>query len=187
MILIDNILVSDEIFTTKFSCELSECKGACCTFPGEYGAPVLDEEVAIIEDCLSVAFEYLPQKSIAIIKEKGFIEGSKGDFSTACIDKKDCVFVYYDSDIAKCALERAYFDGKIKFRKPLSCHLFPIRISDFGGDYLYYDEFTECKTALIHGEAKNTYIFENVKDALIRAYGTKWYNLLNEYSKNQKD
>jgi len=183
MILIDNILVSEEILTTKFNCNLSECKGACCTFPGGYGAPILDEEIAMIEDCLSVAFEYLSPKSVTVIKEKGFVEGKEGNFSTVCIDKKDCVFVYYDGDIAKCALEKAYFDGKIKFRKPLSCHLFPVRVSNFSGDYLYYDEFSECKSALELGVSENIHIFENIKDAFIRAYGNDWYNLLTDYAK----
>jgi hypothetical protein len=182
MILIDNILVSEEILTTKFSCNLQECKGACCTFPGEYGAPVLDKEKDIIEENLEATFEYLSGKSIEFIRKYGFVEGKKGNLSTVCIDKKDCVFVYYEEDIAKCAIEKAYFAGKIKFRKPLSCHLFPVRVSDFGGDYLYYAEFPECNSALKYGEEKNTFIFDTVKEALVRAYGNDWYNLLIDYA-----
>lgn len=187
MILIDNILVSKEILTTKFSCNLNECKGACCTFPGEFGAPVLKEEVPTIEKSLDVVFEYLPERSINIIKKQGFVEGENDDLSIVCIDKRDCVFVYYEGDIAKCAIEKAYLDGKIKFRKPISCHLFPIRVSYFGGEYLYYNEFPECKSALEHGKKENKYIFETVKEALIRAYGKDWYDKLADYAVSKKE
>ena len=185
MILIDNILVSEEILTTKFSCNLPECKGACCTFPGEFGAPILNGEIPVIEKYLDTIFEYLPEHSIEVIKEKGFVEGKKDDMSTVCIDGKDCVFVHYEGDIAKCAIEKAYFDGKIMFRKPLSCHLFPVRVSFFGGEFLYYAEFPECKSALEHGKKENKYVFETVKEALIRAYGKNWYNNLTDYIKSQ--
>lgn len=181
MILIDNILVSEDILTTKFSCILSECKGGCCTFPGDYGAPVLDEEVKEIEKCVEASKEYLSEKSKTTLKKKGFVEGKKGNLSTICIDGKDCVFVFYEGDVAKCALEKAYYDRKTKFRKPLSCHLFPIRVSDFGGDYLYYAEFPECKPALKKGKDENKYVFESVKEALIRAFGKDWYSFLEEY------
>jgi len=187
MILIDNILLSEDILTTKFSCILSECKGACCTFPGEFGAPLIDEEVQEIEQCVDAASEYLSDRSLKILKKKGFSEGKKGNLSTICIDGKDCVFVFYEGNVAKCSLEKAYFEGKTKFRKPISCHLFPIRVSDFGGDYLYYAEFPECKPALSHGEKENTLVFESVKEALIRAYGLDWYNFLEEYVNSTKE
>ena len=181
MILIEEILVNEEIIETNFHCDLKKCKGACCTFKSEYGAPVDDKEIPIIEKLLPVAFEYLTKKSINIIKEKGFYEGNQGNYSTVCIDEQDCVFVFYENDIAKCALEKAYFDGKSNFRKPLSCHLFPIRVSDFGGKYIFYSEFSECSPALKLGDKENTKIFEFVKDALVRAYGEDWYNFLNDY------
>lgn len=185
MILIDNILVSPEILDTYFSCNLSECKGGCCTFPGAFGAPVKDDEAKIIENSLDKISEYLSEKSLNTIKEDGVVEGTKGNYSTVCIDHKDCVFVYYEGDIAKCAIEKAFFDGKINFRKPLSCHLFPVRVSNFGGEFLYYDKFPECESALKNGKKQNMHIYETVKDALIRAYGTDWFAKLTEYVKSQ--
>lgn len=186
MILIDKILVNEEIIETNFHCDLKQCKGACCTFRSEFGAPVLNSEISIIEEILPAAFEYLPKKSINIIKSKGFYEGVPGNYSTVCIDSTDCVFVFYEGDVAKCAIEKAYFDGKIKFRKPLSCHLFPIRVSDFGGEYIFYSQFSECSPALKLGERKDTKIYQFVKEALIRAYGEDWYEILDTYVKTQE-
>lgn len=176
MILINEILVDEKISETHFSCDLTICKGACCTFPGEYGAPVLYDEIELIKASLPVAIEYLSQKSINAIEKEGMITEINGHYFTSCIDKKDCVFVYYDGDIALCSLEKAYLDGKSQFRKPVSCHLFPIRVANFGGEYIYYEKIDECSPAIESGRKKNLKIFDSVKDALIRAFGEEWYD-----------
>jgi hypothetical protein len=182
MFLIGPVLVDEAIASAKFSCNLKQCKGACCTLPGGEGAPLLEKEIAQISQALAPALEYLPEKSRAIIQAKGFLAGDPGDYSTACIEDRDCVFVYYQDGeqggIAKCALEKAYFDGKTEFRKPLSCHLFPIRIRNFGGDFLSYQPFEECSPAISTGEEHNIPVYHTVKEALIRAYGLEWYNQL---------
>ena len=175
MIIVDNILVDESIGKEYFDCDLIKCKGACCTFPGDYGAPVLDEEVELIKQSYIHAKEYLSEKAINYIEQYGMVEGEKGNFTTVCIDKKDCVFVFYEGDIALCGIEKAYRDGKIAFMKPISCHLFPIRAGKFGGEYLYYEEFDVCKPAPPNGKKKNIRIFESVRNALIRAYGEDWY------------
>lgn len=185
MILIDKILINEEVISTKFSCDLKKCKGACCTFRSQYGAPLKDEEIPLIEEHLATAMEYLDKRSKNIIKNKGFYEGVPGDYSTLCIEEKDCVFVFYDGDIAKCAFEKAYFDGKSDFRKPISCHLFPIRVGEFGGEYLFYSKFSECAPALTKGEKDNTYIYECVESALRREYGDEWYQFLDDYVKSK--
>lgn len=177
MILIDNILVDEKIGDTYFSCDLTKCKGACCTFPGDYGAPVLKEEIALMEESLPFASEYLSERSKSIIQKEGIVTEISGSYYTNCIEKKDCVFVYYDGDIALCSIEKAYLDGKIKFRKPVSCHLFPVRVSNFSGKYLYYEKIDECNPALQHGKSKNIKIKDSVKDALIRSYGEDWYDV----------
>jgi hypothetical protein len=176
MIKIDKILVDEKIGETHFSCDLSKCKGACCTFPGEYGAPVLEEEIDSIREAVPAAMEYLSERSKAIILDEGFITETSGHFHTNCIEKKDCVFVYYQGDIALCALEKAFLDGKTNFRKPISCHLFPIRVGGFGENYIYYEKIEECDPAIINGKSHNVKIIHSVKDALIRAYGESWYN-----------
>lgn len=181
---IDNILVDENIGRQHFECDLEKCKGACCTFPGEYGAPVLDEEIDEIKNSLGEALGYLAEKSVRAIENEGFITGTPGDYTTNCIEKKDCVFVYYKNDIAFCSLESAWRDGKTKFRKPLSCHLFPIRVGSFGGDYLYYEKISECGPAIPNGEKQGVRIYESVKEAIIRKYGDNWYN---KYVESLKD
>jgi len=180
---IDEILVDQEILNSKFSCDLKKCKGACCTFPGDNGAPLKDDEVQSIMASLEVASKYLSPKSLRIIESKGFFDGKKGAYYTRCINKRDCVFVYYEGDIAKCSLERAYFNGESNFRKPISCHLFPIRVGSFGGDYLYYEKISECNPAIIKGESENTSMVSFTKDSLTRAYGKKWVEKLEELDK----
>lgn len=175
MILINDVLVEEEISSTHFSCDLEKCKGACCTFPGEFGAPVLDSEVIAIERNLDAAKEYLSERSKNYIQKHGFIKGEQGNLNTVCIDDKDCVFVYYERDIAFCAIEKAYREGLSDFQKPVSCHLFPVRVGNFGGKSLYYEKIAECKPAIKNGKKQKIRIHESVKDALVRSFGDKWY------------
>ncbi|MBX2975213.1 MAG: DUF3109 family protein [Ignavibacteriaceae bacterium] len=175
---IDDVLVNTEITKTKFTCDLEKCKGACCTLESDYGAPLLKEEIPLMVEAYPHAKTYLSEVSISKIESEGFYDTHESEFLTKSIDKKDCVFVYYDNDIAKCSFEKAYFEGKSNFRKPISCHLFPIRISDFGGEVLRYEKFDECKPALANGEKSNMTIVELCDDALIRKYGSDWVNLL---------
>jgi hypothetical protein len=124
---------------------------------------------------LPAAMEYLSEKSISIIQEEGFIEQTGEVYHTVCIEKKDCVFVYYSGDIALCSLEKAFIDGKTDFRKPVSCHLFPVRVGNFGGKYLYYEKIKECEPAIKNGKVQKLKIYDSVKDALIRSFGENWY------------
>src|SRR6185295_20146591 len=133
MFKIENILIDEEVLEAKFSCDLKECKGACCTFPGENGAPLQENEINDIKRIFPVAKKYLSKRSLDLISNEGFFVEKNGEYSTNCIEKKDCVFVYYEGDVAKCSIEKAYFNDNTNFRKPISCHLFPIRVGDFGG------------------------------------------------------
>jgi hypothetical protein len=177
---VDNIIINDEVFTTSFTCDLNACKGACCTMPSEFGAPITKKEINIVEKILDVIYDYLPEENVNCIKENGFWEEKYDDLMIKSIKSKDCVFSYYEGDVAKCAIEKAYFDDKIDFRKPISCHLFPIRINDFGGPVLKFEEYDECKPALKLGEKTGISVLEFCKDALIRAYGEDFYSKLVE-------
>lgn len=179
---INDVLVRDEIVEIPFSCDLKKCKGACCTLESELGAPVKKEEVEVIEEILPIVKNYLSKINIDEIEESGFYEIKDGDLMIRSINNRECVFAFYDHGIAKCAIERAYFDGKVEFRKPISCHLFPIRVSDFSGDVLRYEKFSECAPALEKGKEDNTVIAEFCKDSLIRFYGEQWYIKLMNYS-----
>ncbi len=179
---IDNILIDEAIVSSNFTCDLDKCGGACCTFPGEFGAPLLDSEIEIIGRNLDTVWEYLDDRSLEIINSSGFYEGEKGSRTTMCIEKKDCVFVYFRGKVAKCALEKAYFDGKSEFRKPLSCHLFPIRVAKFGNDYLYYEKISECASGVNTGDKNQVKLYTFLKDAIVRAEGANWYIKLAEFA-----
>jgi len=173
---IDGVLISKEIFEVDFACDVTKCKGACCTLESEYGAPLNREEISFIYDALPEVIGYLPQEHREEIEKNGFFEVKNDDFLTRSIDNKACVFVYYSNGIAFCALERAFLDKKTFFRKPISCHLFPIRVTNFGGEILRYERFSDCQPALINGEAQNCKIIDFCKESLIRKYGEDWYN-----------
>lgn len=174
-----DVLVDESIATTQFACDLAACQGACCTMPGGRGAPLEEAEVAHIERSTDAALPYLSERNRRTIAAMGAVEGSPGDRATRCIDNRDCVFVFYQGEVAKCALEQAYFDGKSAFRKPLSCHLFPIRASElFGGEVLRYERISECRPALVNGTRQNVPLYIFLKDALVRAYGRKFYREL---------
>ena len=115
-----------------------------------------------------------------VIEDEGFFLYKSKELMTNSLDNKACVFVFYDNGIAKCGIEKAFFDGKTDFRKPISCHLFPIRISKFGGDVLRYEKFSECAPALEKGEVEKITVAEFCGEALQRKYGRKWYSALKE-------
>lgn len=177
---IDEVLVRSEVTDTPFACDLAKCKGACCTLESEFGAPVNHEEVEKIEQILPVVKDYLPAEHVEEIELNGFYEFRENELMLKSINNKACVFVYFQGDIAKCGMEKAFLEGKTDFRKPISCHLFPIRVSKFGGEVLRYEEFSECKPALEKGKQENTTIAEFCKDSLTRLYGNKWYSKLKD-------
>jgi len=176
MFTVFNSIVDERIAYIKFKCDLNSCKGACCTLPGGRGAPLDDNEVEEIQKAIPVIKTYLSDRQLEEIRLNDGIEGYVGSFATSCIDNKDCVFVFYENDTAKCAFEKAFYNNDITWRKPISCHLFPIRVSDFGGDVLRYEKIKECKPAIVKGKVDSTLLFEFLQDALIRKYGKKWYD-----------
>ncbi len=188
MILLDQVLINEDILSTNFQCDLKQCKGACCTFPGESGAPITSEEIKIVEELYPVFQKYMPESSKKYVEENGFWEKDGTFLGLKCIDKKDCVFVFYEDDVAKCSIEKAYHNGEVEFRKPLSCHLFPIRVANYGGDMLHYEQFDECKPGRETGVKNKTPLIKSVKSALVRKYGEEFYNKLELYmeSKNKK-
>ncbi|RMD50530.1 MAG: DUF3109 family protein [Ignavibacteria bacterium] len=173
-----SILVNNEILKAKFTCDLQKCKGACCTMESEYGAPVTENEIEIIKKNLDIIYKYLPAKNVDIIKKSGFSETKEGELLIKSIENRDCVFVYYENDIAKCGIEKAYLNKELDFQKPISCHLFPIRVADFGGPVLRYEKYNECLPAVELGKQTQLTVAEFCKDALIRAYGQEWYDEL---------
>ena len=178
--IVDNVIVRDEIFSQKFTCDLDKCKGACCTVESEFGAPLTEEEILLIEENYAEVEKYLPDEHKQEINTNGFYEEKHGELMVRSVNNKACVFVYFENETAKCGIEKAYLEGKSSFEKPISCHLFPIRISDFGGDVLRYEKFLECSYAEEKGKEENKAVYEFCEEPLKKKYGVKWYSTLKE-------
>lgn len=171
---IDGVLLDSDVVGVKFVCDVTRCKGACCTIESELSAPLSKPEIGALEKILPIVKEYLPRDHILAIDEKGFWEAKGGAYRTWCLNRRDCVFVYYEGDIARCGIERAYREGRIDFLKPLSCHLFPIKISVFKGPVLSFEQYHECKPAMVKGREENMLLVDFCRDALRRAFGEEW-------------
>jgi len=177
MIAIENTLISDDIFTEFFCCNLAKCKGACCV-EGNAGAPLDEDEIHYLEEHIDLIKPYLTEKGRETIENTGVFEiAIDGTVVTPLVNRAECAYlVFGDSGIAECAIEKAFEDGKISYQKPISCHLYPIRISKVGdSDALNYDRWTICNDACIEGKKKSIKIFQFLKLPLIRKYGTDWY------------
>ncbi len=178
MVLVGTTLVDASVVGATFCCDLEACAGACCTLEGGRGAPLDDAEVPLLHEAFEFAREYLRPISIEAIEARGLVDGVPGDHATRCIDRRECVLVYFDNGIARCSLERAYLDGKTAWRKPLSCHLFPLRVRRFGQEILRYEQIQECRSGRERGAAQNVPLHRFLKEALSRAFGKSWFDQL---------
>ena len=180
MIQIDDTLVSLDVIERCFICDLSQCKGACCV-EGDSGAPLEQSELAELQKVLPVVWDDLSPKAQAVINKQGvaYIDEG-GDTVTSIVDGKNCVFTYYDENgICKCAIEKAYREGKVDFYKPISCHLYPIRIVRYSSfSALNVDRWKICKAAEILGKKEGLPVYKFLKEPLIRKYGEAWYENL---------
>ena len=179
MIEIDKTILSLDIFEKYFQCNLDKCKGMCC-IDGDSGAPLEQEELKQLENNFEAIKKYLPKINLTEIEKQGFyIIDDDGDYVTPCVENMDCAYLIYENGISMCAFEKAYLKKEIKFRKPISCHLYPIRITEYGDfDAINYDERMICVSGRILGKNNNILLYQFLKDALIRKYGIEWYNKL---------
>jgi len=175
MFTIGEILVEEEIATERFSCDLARCKGACCTLEGGRGAPLLDEEKEMIERYLPVVARRLEPGNLEAIRLQGPVDGYHGSYATTCIDDRDCVFVIRESGVAKCAIEKSFLEGEIPWRKPVSCHLFPLRYSEGSTPALRYEVIGECDPGRRKGDREGTPLHEFVRESLVRRFGADWF------------
>ncbi len=174
---VGNVLISDEIAETRFACNLAACHGACCV-QGASGAPLEPDERAQLEKHYPAVKKYLTPQAIATIERDGVWEDAgREHFVTTCVDDEECVFVTWEGPVAKCSLQKAFFKKEIDFPKPISCHLFPIRVSNHGeGDVLNYEEIGICKPAVASGIRQGMAVADYLKDPLTRKYGAEWYD-----------
>ena len=175
--------INENIFEIKFECDLSKCKGACCTMESEYGAPLNEDEIPVIEKHLPEIKKYLTRAHVEDLEKNGFWFKTDGHLMVRAVNKRECIFAYYENGIALCAIEKAFLNGEIEYKKPISCHLFPIRIIDFGGPVLYFEEYKECHPALENGEKKGTTVFDFCRSSLERKFGKTWYKKVKDYIK----
>ncbi len=177
MIVIGKTIISEEIRDIRFCCDLEKCQGACCV-EGDAGAPLDEEEISLLEDDIDFIKPFMRKEGVDVVEKDGVFDFDiTGDYVTPLINDRDCAFVIYEENIAKCAIEKAWENGKCELRKPLSCHLYPIRIkahNDF--DAVNYHKWHICQHACTLGKKLNLPLYQFLKIPLIRKYGDEWYN-----------
>lgn len=183
MIQIEDKLISEDIFSQEFVCNLSKCKGACCV-EGDVGAPLDKEETKILDEIFEKVKPYLRPEGVKAIEEQGTwtVDSMDGDFVTPMVNGAECAYVIFDDKgITKCGIEKAYEDGAVDWQKPISCHLYPIRITEYSEfSALNYHEWPICAPACELGKELQVPVYKFLKTPLIRKYGEEFYTTLSE-------
>ncbi len=177
MFQIGKTIVSEEIVQKDFLCNLSACKGACC-IAGDAGAPLEEKETKILEEIYPLVKPFLRKKGIEAIERQGTsVIGEDGEFETPLIDGADCAYVTFDNrGTALCGIEEAYNQGEIKWKKPVSCHLYPVRVQDYSEfAAVNYHHWEICDDACTLGKELQVPVYKFVKEALIRKFGEDWF------------
>ena len=180
MVEIEDKIISDELFEKKFVCDLQKCKGGCCV-EGDSGAPLKSKEIKEIAKNLSIIKSEMSTKGLNAIKNNDFhYVDSDGDKVTKLVDGKECVFVVFDkNNIAKCSIESAFRKNKINFNKPISCHLYPVRVKKYDSfTAINVDSWHVCKPACECGTELNVPVFKFLKDAIVRSWGLDFFHHL---------
>lgn len=181
-------IVSEDIIEKDFVCNLSACKGACCV-DGDAGAPLDKEEVIILEEIYPKVKPFLRKEGIKAIEKQGTsITTEDGELETPLIDNADCAYVIFDeNDTALCAIEEAYNQGEVTWKKPVSCHLYPVRVKDYSEfSAVNYHKWYICDDACSLGKELQVPIYKFVKEALIRKFGEDWYMELEKIASSMK-
>ena len=180
MIEIGKTLISTELLEEHFVCDLNKCKGECC-IAGDYGAPLDKSELKEIDKYYPIVKPLLQKKGIKSIEEQGlYVKDDEGEWVTPLINEnEECAYTIFEDGIAKCAFEKAYYDGQIPWKKPISCHLYPVRIKKLKNyDALNYDRWDVCAPACKLGKSLKVPVYQFLKESLTRKYGEEWYNEL---------
>mgnify|MGYP002855144878 CR=1 FL=1 len=188
MVQIQDTLVSLDVFSECFCCDLCRCKGCCCV-EGDAGCPVEMDEMASLEEVAEALRDELNAKAVDVIDIEGLFEiDVEGKFGVRTVDGRDCVFAVKDSNgTTLCSIDRAYHAGKTEIEKPLSCALYPIRLSDIGGvTALNYHRWEICRSGCEQGKALGLPLYQFLKEPLIRAFGKEWYSECEQVGKELK-
>jgi len=189
MLEIGDAIVSLDLLEEFFRCDLSRCKGACC-IEGDSGAPLTMDEARIIEEDFNHYRKYLPEDHLREIERTGFsLVDSDGDLVTPLVNNRQCAYSFYDRQgVLRCAIEKSFHDGRTKFIKPVSCHLFPVRITEYDTfKAVNYQQLSICKAGRECGYKTGLPLYVFLKDPLIRQFGEKWYHQLEEAAQLLKE
>lgn len=184
MFRVQNTILADDIATARFACDLPKCKGACCVV-GDAGAPVAEDEVSKLEQVFELLKDELHSDACKTVEENGIVQKTKYGLELSCRDNEECVFVTYEDDVAYCAIQKGFMEGRIEWEKPVSCHLYPIRLKKVGAiEYANFEYVNKlCAPACIKGEKENIYLSEFLEKPLTRRYGNAWYREFEETCK----
>ncbi len=185
MVEIDGTIVSEEILTCHFACDIAQCKGICCV-EGNAGAPLEIEEVELLERYYDLYKEFIDPKGVEAIEQQGFmVVDSDGDYTTPLVDDAECAFAYKENGVTLCGVEKGWLEGRFDFRKPISCHLYPIREVKFrsGGVGLNYHRWSVCHSACANGDKRGVKIYQSLREAIIRRFGEEFYEALDHAAK----
>lgn len=179
MFQVRNTIVSDELFEKEFVCNLSACHGQCC-IDGDAGAPLDKEETQILENVYEQVKPYLRAEGIESIEKNGtWVVGQDGDYETPLIDGGECAYVIFDGKTALCAIEQAYNNKDIDWKKPISCHLYPVRIKEYAQfSAVNYHKWYICDDACSLGKELEVPVYKFLKEPLIHKFGEDWYKEL---------
>jgi hypothetical protein len=187
MIQINDKLISEDIFSEEFVCNLGKCKGVCCV-EGDVGAPLEKEETEILDKIYEKIKPYLSENGKKAVEKHGTwtIDPMDGDFVTPMVEDKECAYVIFDENgITKCGIEKAYENGAVDFQKPISCHLYPIRVNPYSTFIaLNYHQWEICNDACVLGKELKVPIYQFLKIPLIRKFGKDFYKTLCEAQKD---
>jgi hypothetical protein len=185
MLAIGETLVSEEVLEKHFVCDLTACKGACCV-KGDYGAPLDDDELPVLDRIYPAVKPYLSKDGVKTLERQGlYVRYSRSEWVTPLISGRECAYTVFEKGVAKCGIEKAWRDGAIEFRKPVSCHLYPIRIQRMknGVEAVNYDRWSICKAACKLGDTLKVPVFRFLEEALVRRFGKRWFSRLERAAK----
>ena len=185
MLEIGKTLISLDVIRKKFCCDLSACAGACCV-KGDSGAPLNDEETEILEQVYPSVRKFMREEGINTVERQGlYVIDSDGETVTPLINKGECAYVVFENGIALCAIEMAHKAGLTHWKKPLSCHLYPVRIKHYKHyDAVNFDSWDICSPAHVKGRELGLPVYVFVREALERAYGAEWFEQLDYAARN---
>ncbi|WP_322550886.1 DUF3109 family protein [Flavobacterium psychraquaticum] len=187
MFQLNKTIVSEEILEKEFVCNLSACLGACCV-DGDAGAPLDEEETKILAEIYPKIKSYLRPEGIKAIEEQGtHIVSEFGELETPLIEGKDCAYVIFDGKTALCGIEQAYNEGIVTWKKPVSCHLYPIRVKEYSDfSAVNYHKWHICSDACALGAELGVPVYQFVKEALVRKFGQQWFDELDKVAQEMK-